>query len=345
MGQLLELRHPEPERRADVCRPGRRAVPADSRALPFDLAEPLAPVLGGRGALRARLRGARSAAHGSVGGYSALGASGRAAVDVEKVRFSVLANSTVILTAVIYGFLLRIAVAAGLFGIALRVLVTFSLCRYAYAVLRHIASGWQNFPPPDIESMNPVGGIGAILHPALFSLALYFLGTTPFIEGPSRWVLLLVVLAIFPASMAIMAMTRNAAAALNPVALVSLVRDLGTDYVQLLGVSVLLGAFLVLTGIIAARSWFLALFGDMLAVWTVLALCLATGATLRARRAIFDLVEGLDDTDVRETKRRHADWQKTLDRAYGSVRSGLAAQAYRMIKDLIATEGESLEVY
>ena len=67
---------------------------------------------------------------------------------MERVRFSVLANTTVILTAIIYGFLLRIAVAAGLFGILLRILVTVSLCRYAYGVLRHVASGWQNFPPP-----------------------------------------------------------------------------------------------------------------------------------------------------------------------------------------------------
>lgn len=264
---------------------------------------------------------------------------------MERIRFSVLANTTVILTAIIYGFLLRIAVAAGLFGILLRILVTVSLCRYAYGVLRHVASGWQNFPPPDIESLNLVGGLGAILHPVLFAVALYFLGTTPFIEGPVRWILLFMVLAIFPASMAIMAMTRNVGAALSPMALTGLVRDLGSDYAKLLGVSVLLGALLVATGVLAARSWFFGVFGDMLAVWTVLALCLVTGAALRARRAIFDLVEALDDADVRETKRRHADWQKTLDIAYGSVRSGLAKQGYRTIKELIATEGESLEIY
>jgi hypothetical protein len=264
---------------------------------------------------------------------------------MERIRYGVLANTTVILTAVIYGFLLRIAVAAGLFGILLRLLITLSLCRYAYAVLRHVATGWQNFPPPEIESLNPVGGLGAILHPALFALAMYFLGTTPFIEGPARWILLLMVLAIFPASMAIMAMTRNVAAALNPVALTGLVRDLGSDYVKLLAVSVLLGVLLVSTGMLAARSWFFGVFGDMLAVWTVLAMCLVTGAALRARRSIFDLVEALDDAEVRETKRRHADWQKTLDIAYTSARSGLAAQAYRTIKELIAAEGESLEIY
>jgi hypothetical protein len=80
-------------------------------------------------------------------------------------------------------------------------------------------------------------------------------------------------------------------------------------------------------------------------VWTVLALFLATGATLRAHRDDFALVEALDDADVRDTRRKHADWQKTLDIAYASARSGLAAQAYRTIKELIAAEGDSLEIY
>ena len=39
------------------------------------------------------------------------------------------------------------------------------------------------------------------------------------------------------------------------------------------------------------------------------------------------------------------DWQKTLDRAYASVRSGLPAQAYRTVKELIDSEGDSLEIY
>jgi hypothetical protein len=74
-------------------------------------------------------------------------------------------------------------------------------------------------------------------------------------------------------------------------------------------------------------------------------LFLATGAALRARRAEFDLVEALDDTEQREERRRHADWQKTLDRAYASVRSDLPAQAYRTIKELVTSEGDSLEIY
>jgi len=248
-------------------------------------------------------------------------------------------------TASVYAILLRIAVAAGLFGIVLGLITMLSLWRYGYAVLRHVAGGWQNFPPPDADSMNPVGAVGSILHPALFALSIYCLATTPFIEGLLRWLLLITVLVVFPASAAVMAMTRNVAVALNPVALFGFVRDLGPDYVKLLGVSALLGAFMVVTSEFARGSWLLGLLGDMLSVWTVLALFLATGATLRAHRDVLGLVEGLDDKDVRETRDRHADWQKTLDIAYGSVRSGLVAQAYRTVRDLIAREGESLEIY
>ena len=252
------------------------------------------------------------------------------------VKFSTLANTTVIATAVLYGLLLRVAASAGFLGILLWILIMLSLWRYGYAVLRHIASGWQKFPPPDIESTNPVGDFAVILHSALFALSLYFLATTPFIQGPMRWALLFVVLAIFPASAAIMAMTRNAGAALNP---------FGIDYGKLFGVSLLLGALLVIAGRLARTSWLLSVLADMFSVWTVLALFLATGATLRAHRHDFDLLEALDDADERETRHRQAEWQKTLDRAYASVRSGLTAQGYRTVKELIESEGDSLEIY
>jgi hypothetical protein len=96
---------------------------------------------------------------------------------------------------------------------------------------------------------------------------------------------------------------------------------------------------------IASRSWGLAVVGEIAGVWTVLALFLATGAALRAHRADFDLIEALDDSQERKERERQAQWQKTLDRAYASARSGLPAQAYRTIKDLIASESDSLEIY
>jgi hypothetical protein len=104
----------------------------------------------------------------------------------------------------------------------------------------------------------------------------------------------------------------------------------------------LLGGFTALT---SGWPWYLGLFAEMISVWTSLALFLATGATLRAHRHELDLMEGLDDAEQRELQERQAQWQKILDRAYASVRSGLPAQAYRTVKELIESDGDSLEVY
>jgi hypothetical protein len=258
------------------------------------------------------------------------------------VKFSTLANSTVIMTAVVYGFLLKLAMAAGIAGLLLRVLITLSLFRYGYTVLRNVANGWNNFPPPDIESTNPVGQFTVVMHSVLFGTLLFMLATTPFIEGPLRWALLIVVASVFPASAAIMAMTRNAAAALNPSELARLMGELGGDYVKLLVVSLLLSGFTALT---SGWPWYLGIFAEMIAVWASLALFLATGATLRAHRDELALMEGLDDAEQRELQERRSGWQKILDRAYASVRSGLPAQAYRTVKELIDSEGDSLEIY
>lgn len=258
------------------------------------------------------------------------------------VKFSALANSTIIVTAVVYGFLLKLAMAAGLAGLLLRLLITLSLFRYGYSVLRHVANGWNEFPPPDIESTNPIGQFTVVMHSVLFGTLLYLFATTPFVDGPLRWVLLVAVSAVFPASAAIMAMTRSAAAALSPRGLADLIGDLGGDYLKLLVVSLLLSAFNALT---SSWPWYLGIFAEMVSVWTTLALFLATGVTLRAHRDELDLLEGLDDAEQRELRERQDGWQKILDRAYASVRSGLPAQAYRTVKELIESEGDSLEVH
>jgi hypothetical protein len=261
---------------------------------------------------------------------------------VATVKFSALANPTVIVTAIVYGFLLKLAMAAGLAGLLLRLLVTLSLFRYGYAVLRHVANGWNQFPPPDIESTNPFGQFTVVMHSVLFGTLLYLLASTPFIDGAVRWPLLAVVAGVFPASAAIMAMTRNAGAALSPSGVAGIIGDLGGDYLKLLVVSLLLSGFSALT---STWPWYLGIFAEMVAVWTTLALFVATGVTLRAHRDELDLMEGLDDAEQRELRERHEQWQTTLDRAYASVRSALPAQAYRTVKELIDSEGDSLEIY
>jgi hypothetical protein len=261
------------------------------------------------------------------------------------VKFSAVANPTVIVTAVVYGLLLTMAVFAGLFGLLLLILISLSLWRYCYAVLRNVARGWNHFPPPDIESTNPVGNMAVVLHYVFFASLSYLIVTTPLIGEPLRVLLIGVVAVAFPASAAVMGMTNSLFAALSPISMSTVVRELGTDYAKLVVVCAALFALRFLSDSLGAISWLLGLVGDLVSVWTTLALFLAIGAALRAHRFDFDLLEGLDDAEERDERERRNDWQKTLDRAYTSVRSGLAAQAYRTVKELIASENDSLEIY
>jgi hypothetical protein len=262
-----------------------------------------------------------------------------------RIDFKPLANTTVIVVAVVYALLLPIALFAGVYGIFLAAMIALSLWRYSYSVLRHVARGWNHFPPPDADSMNPFSEFAVVFHYVFFGALTVLLVTTPFISEPVRILGLGAVAVVFPASAAVMGMTNSLSAALNPASVWTVARELGGDYAKLVGVCVLLVALGSMSGLLWQASWMLGVAGEVFACWTMLALFLAIGSVLRAHRFQFDLLEGADDAEQRDERERHQRWQKTADLAYTSVRSGLPSQAYRTIKELIKSERDSLEIY
>jgi hypothetical protein len=261
------------------------------------------------------------------------------------IDFKPLANTTVIVVACVYALLLPMALFAGIYGLFLAAMIVLSLWRYSYSILRHVARGWNHFPPPDMDSMNPFGAMAVVLHYVFFGALTVLLVTTPFISAPVRVIGLGAVALVLPASAAVMGMTNSLGAALNPSSVWTVARELGADYAKLVGVCVLLGLLGGMSGMLWQASWLLGMLGELFAVWTTLALFLAIGATLRAHRFDFDLLEGADDAEQRGERERQQQWQKTADRAYASVRSGLPAQAYRTVRELIESEQGSLEIY
>jgi hypothetical protein len=266
-------------------------------------------------------------------------------------------NATVLLTAIVYGFVLWIVtprsladlMGPALFGLVVVFMLSLSIFRFAYHVLREVALGRKYITPPDLESTNPVGEFSFALHAALYTLSPVMLMLMPRIigEGPTaeylRAIGLLVVLGTFPASVAVMAMTRNAAAALSPLSIGAVIRVLRGDYLLLLGWC---GAIVVLAALASA------LFGggsgivdEIIGVWGFLALFALVGSAIRAHRADFDYA------DVDEIRAQHAEddrrraWHAALDRAYASLRSGFVEQGYDTLKQLIASEHDSLEIY
>ena len=256
-------------------------------------------------------------------------------------------NPTILITAVVYGFVLWIAVEAGFFGFAIGWMITLSLFRFSYHVLREVALGRKNITPPDLESTNPFTESTLVLHATLYSLLPAMFWLMPrIIEGPTgeyvRVLGLVLVLGTFPASVAVMAMTRNSAAALSPVAIGTVIKVLRGDYLILLAWC---AAAVFLANVAARLIGTGGIFDEIIGVWGFLALFALVGSAIRAHRADFDY------HDIEEIRAQHAEddrrraWQSAVDRAYASIRSGFVDQGYNTLKQLIAAEGDSLEIY
>lgn len=257
-----------------------------------------------------------------------------------------LLNLSLPAAAVVYGVLLRLAAAAGLFGMALGIIVTFALWRYAYQVLREVAHGRQG--PETVSDFN---GVPIVLHFLFFGLLAVLLGTTPLlgawpVADAIRSGALVVVLATFPASAALMGITNSLVAALNPWRIGGVIAVLGRRYLTLLGAcAVLTFATAATESLLGRGGGILTLVGSFVSVWSFLALFALVGSAIRDCGDDFDLQGEPELRAEREEAERHREWQKSLDRAYASIRGGLVDQGYATIKDLARSEQDSLEIY
>lgn len=264
-----------------------------------------------------------------------------------------LRNSTLIVVAIVYGFALWMSAFAGLLGIPLWILVTLSLWRYAYDVLRHVAQGHALAAvAPSIESMAPLPGRGVVLHCLLFVALLYLLATTPLIGDTVPAIVLRVagiaVLAfVFPASAALIGMGGSMGGALNPVDLAECIRTFGRDYAVLIAVCLgLVGGAFLLEGVVAPLfGGFAGLITEIGLAWILLALFALIGAAIHAHR--FDFAIPGEYEPERERAKRHerAIWQQTIDRAYAAFRSELPAKGHTTLRRLLEAEQRSLEIY
>ncbi len=261
-----------------------------------------------------------------------------------------LANPTLAVVAVVYGFLLTIAGAAGFFGIALGVSVILSLCRYGYNVLRNTARGRNNEGAPDIDSMNPVGDYRLVLHSILFALLPVLAArasSLPFSPAADAALTLgaAVLACAYPASAAWLALTSDLAGAMTPRNVWRLIAIMGRRYLLLAGVCTALLLLADRLPVLLPLPWFLATpVSRILSVWAALAVFALTGAEIRAHRHRFEIPGELEPEEERRARELRAEWQKTLDLAYASLRSGLRQQGYRTVEGLVEREHGSLEV-
>jgi hypothetical protein len=209
-------------------------------------------------------------------------------------------------------------------------------------VLLAVAQGHSRIPPPDIDSMNPVGKWAWFWH--WFFYPGLVIATLPY--QPVGSAIALIAAVTFPASAGVMGITSNLANAFNPAALVHFARTLGADYWRLvLGfVAIIAGAFVVLVFVMPVLGFFAVVPSMAVIVWAFLASFALIGTALRAHRLDFDIAGEVKPREERALQNQHEEWRKTLDIAYGSFRSGILVSGYKTLHSLVAANGDSIEV-
>ena len=265
--------------------------------------------------------------------------------------FAPLFDTAVLMTAVSYGLVVVLALHAGLFGIWLLLLVGLSLWRYAYAVLRGVAQGRPELPPPSIESMNPVGELGLSAHFLLFPALIaaidhYMPPGFGSVSGLLGFSLILGLLLAFPASAAIMGLSANLLAALNPAEIGAVIKTLGRDYaVLIVGCTVLVTlAELIESRIVPHFGVLAELTGTVVSIWAALGVFALVGVSIRRHRDDF-VIPGERAAPVdREAEALDRRRRAELDLAYAALRSGETEQGYTTLRKLIAEHGGSTEI-
>lgn len=258
------------------------------------------------------------------------------------MNWGVTKEPTILVTAAVYGFLITVCLLAGIFGIWLGILLLTSVWRYCYTVLRATAQGHRRIPPPDFDSLNMVGEWAVFWHFIFFPGVV--LATAPY--QPAGSVVALAVAVMFPASAALMGLTSSLAQAFNPAALRHFARTVGPDYWSLVigNIGLFVGASLVVTFVLPVFGFLSGLVSNVLALWALFASFALIGSVLRAHRLDFDIPGEVKPREEEFLERRHAEWRKDLDIAYGAFRSGLLASGYQSLHALVEANGDSVEV-
>ena len=258
------------------------------------------------------------------------------------LNWSIVREPTILVTSVVYGFLVALCVLAGIFGIWLGVLLLTSLWRYSYIVLRAVAQGHQRLPPPELDSMNPVGRWAEVWHFVFFPGAV--LATAPY--QPAGTIVAIVVAIMFPASAAVMGLTSSLSQAFNPEALIHFARTTRRDYWTLVigYVTIFVGASLLIAVVLPAIGFFAIAASAIVAIWALFSSFALVGTVLRAHRLEFEIPGEVRPREEEMLERRHREWRGDLDIAYGSFRSGLLESGYKTLHKLVDANGDSVEI-
>ncbi|MEO6080839.1 MAG: hypothetical protein ABIQ86_13840 [Steroidobacteraceae bacterium] len=201
-------------------------------------------------------------------------------------------------------------------------LIMIWLTRFTFTLIDDATNGVQEAAAASLEMLSPFGDARCWVHPALtafIAIALFLQPEIPRLPVLAACALLL------PASIGAIALTGNALDALNPFALVRVIRGLAHYYV----LAVLWVTLCVAAGVLVVRSglWLLVIIATLQLL--LLLACAFIGGAVYARRVDLGFVPLVSPERVEQRKedQRMAQRQHMIDGLYSDLRSRESARA------------------
>jgi len=231
-----------------------------------------------------------------------------------------LTDMAVLLAILGFAVLAALARAGGLFGLWLALIILPAFFRYALYLLEARADG-KEAPPPGIEMFSWAENFWS-LFPLVFLAFAIWAGIfvfTRFSPGAALWVPGLLFL-LYPASIAVLGVTRSPLGSLNPRNLYHMIRLCGRDYLWI--PLVLIVVSLVLKFLLDADLWGIVL--NIAIAYAFFLLFTLTGAVLQANQ-ITDQIEieaPLESSAAELADELQKERRKIANHAYGFVSRG-----------------------
>jgi hypothetical protein len=209
------------------------------------------------------------------------------------------------------------ALRAGLYGLAILVLLLSWFFKYAYVLLDSVANGVGKTPVLSAEMLNPVDEQRPVAQ-VIICAAIYFVAR--WIGGWPGAAFAGIGLLYLPVSVAVLGASSRAIDAVNPLALTRVIVALGAYYLLILGIVALYAVAMV----IVAKSGMWDFVKTALALFFVLSVFSALGGALyeRRHRLGFDATHTPEREAEREDRERSRLRARALDEVYGEARGG-----------------------
>lgn len=255
--------------------------------------------------------------------------------DIIREIFFPLVNPPLAMAIVFFGSLIWLVAAAGLLGLWLAFIIVPAIFRYGIYVLEARAHGDDAFVP-GIEIFNIAdNGWG------LFPLALFVVFIWVEVEiatsmgmGAAQFALAVFFL-VYPASIAVLGITRSPVASMSPVALFNMVKTCGINYVWI-------PIALTVVAVVAIQaSRFLPGFVDYyLELYIFFLFFTFTGAVVHASGAVaeVDIELPLEPTESEYLDDLTAERQNVANHAYGFISRGNREGGFKHIRQWIKTD-------